>query len=480
MIPESEIESIMKNIDKGHGEEIVDYDPSTKRVIAKLRSFNTEDVRSSIEKANEASKQWARYPAPKRGQILLKSGELMESEKEKIAELMTLEEGKTFKDSILEVERSAYTLKFYGAIAYKYGGKTIPSADADTRIMTFREPLGTVSLITPWNFPLSIPVWKIGPALASGNSVVIKPASKTPLVVAKMIEVLKKAGLPDEVVQPVVGSGKEIGNELVVNGHIEAVSFTGSVPVGHEIYEKAGQKQVMTRVQLELGGKNALYIDRDSNLSKAMDFAIRGAFGLTGQSCTATSRLLVHEAVYEMLKSKILGRLKTWTTGSGMNETVDMGPVVDEEQLKTNLEYINSGVTEGAKLIYGGSEEPRGLFLEPTLFEGVTPEMKIFREEIFGPVLSITLVGNVEEAIDACNSVVYGHTAGIVSDNNTTINRFIAGVNAGVIKVNKPTVGLELQAPFGAFKGSGASTWKEMGEDALEFYTKEKTTYLGW
>lgn len=480
MILKGEIEALAKYIDKGHGDEMADHDPSSTGIIAKLRSFNTEDVRASIERANETSKSWARYPAPKRGQILLKSGELMESEKEKIAELMTLEEGKTLKDSMLEVERSAFTLKFYGAIAYKYGGKTLPSADADTMIMTVREPLGTVSLITPWNFPLSIPVWKIGPALASGNAVIIKPASKTPLIVAKMIEILRRAGLPDEVVQLVVGSGKEIGTELVVNEHIKAVSFTGSVSVGHEIYEKVGHKRVMTRVQLELGGKNALYVDKDSNLSKAAEFTIRGGFGLTGQSCTATSRLLVHETVYETLRAKILERLKTWRTGPGMSENVDMGPVVDEEQLKTDLEYIRDGEAEGAKIIHGGSERPKGLFLGPVLFEDVTPEMKIFREEIFGPVLAITLVGGVEEAIDACNSVVYGHTAGIISDNNTVINRFIAGVDAGVIKVNKPTVGLELQAPFGAFKGSGANTWKEMGEDALDFYTKEKTTYLGW
>ncbi len=480
MIPESEIEAILKHIDKGHGEEMIDYDPSSMKAIAKIRSFNTEDVRASIEKANSALRSWTIYSPPKRGQILLKAGELMEAEKEHIAELMTLEEGKTFRDSMLEVARSASTLKFYGAIAYKYGGKTMPSADPDTRIMTIREALGTVSLITPWNFPLSIPVWKMGPALAAGNSVVIKPASKTPLIVAKLIDILRRAGLPDGVVQMVIGPGREVGDELVANDHIRAVSFTGSVPVGRGIYKKAGNKQVMTRVQLELGGKNALYVDRDSDLSKATEFAVKGAFGLTGQSCTATSRLLVHETVYEKIRSKILEGLKTWRTGGGMSETTNMGPVVDREQLKTDMDYIRAGEAEGAKLIHGSHDEPKGLFLEPVLFDSVTSDMRVFREEIFGPVLAITPVNSVEEAIDACNSVVYGHTAGIVSNDNTAINRFINEVDAGVIKVNKPTVGLELQAPFGAFKGSGANTWKEMGEEALDFYTREKTTYLGW
>ena len=480
MYNRNEIETMLKYIGRGHGKEIADYNPSSGEIIAKIKSFNIEDLRASIEIANKSSYMWAKYTPPKRGQVLLKAGELMELEKESIAQLMTLEEGKTLKDSILEVERSAYTLKFYGAIAYKYGGKTIPSSDLDTKIMTFKEPLGTVALITPWNFPLSIPVWKIAPALASGNAVVIKPSSKTPLIVAKMIEILIRAGLPNDIVQPIVGFGREVGNEIVTNNHIKAVSFTGSVPVGHGIYENVGKKQVMTRVQLELGGKNALYVDRDSDLSKAVEFSVRGAFGLTGQSCTATSRLLVHEMVYEKLKTKILEKLKTWKTGPGLVEGNNMGPVIDKEQLKTDLEYIKDGEAEGAKLIHGTTEKPRDLFLQPVLFEDVTPDMKIFREEIFGPILTLTLVNSVDEAIDKCNSVIYGHTAGIVSNNNTVINKFIAGVDAGVIKVNKPTIGLELQAPFGAFKGSGANTWKEMGGDAMDFYTKEKTTYLGW
>ena len=480
MDKENNHSDLLKLIPNGNGPEIFDLNPSSMKIIARFHSFNLEDTRDSILRADEASKDWGRYSSPNRGQILLRAGEIIESQREDFAQLMTLEEGKTLKDSRLEVARSAYTLKFYGAMAYKYGGKTIPSADADTRIMTSREPLGTVSLITPWNFPLSIPVWKIAPALAAGNSIVIKPASKTPLILVKMLDIFKRAGLPENVVQLVIGSGKEIGDELVTNDSIKAISFTGSVPIGKHIYKKAGNKEVMVRVQLELGGKNALYVDKDSDMSKAAEFTVRGAFGLTGQSCTATSRLLAHEAVYDDLKSRILNRLASWKTGPGVNETIDMGPVVDKEQLTTDLEYVKTGETEGAKLIQGSSVQSSGLFLEPVIFEGVTPDMKIFREEIFGPVLGITSVRNVDEAINLCNSVAYGHTAGIISNDNNVINKFITGVDAGVIKVNKPTVGLELQAPFGAFKGSGANTWKEMGEEAMDFYTKEKTTYLGW
>ncbi len=230
----------------------------------------------------------------------------------------------------------------------------------------------------------------------------------------------------------------------------------------------------------ELGGKNALYVDRSANLDLASELAVRGAFGLTGQSCTATSRLIVHKDVYGHFKQKLIERVRKWRVGNGTDD-VDMGPVVDEGQFKKDLEYVEIGKREGFKLIYGGNVIPgKGYFLEPTIFDGVTPESRLFKEEIFGPVLTVTEVGSLDDAISLVNSVEYGHTAGIVSTDIKAINRFVREVEAGVIKVNKPTVGLELQAPFGGFKNSGATTWKEMGEEALEFYLREKTVYEGW
>ncbi|TRM74548.1 aldehyde dehydrogenase family protein, partial [Sulfolobus sp. B5] len=229
-----------------------------------------------------------------------------------------------------------------------------------------------------------------------------------------------------------------------------------------------------------LGGKNALYIDKSADLTLASELAVRGAFGLTGQSCTATSRVIVHKEVYSQFKQKLLERVKRWKVGPG-TEDVDMGPVVDESQYKKDLQYIEVGKNEGAKLIYGGNTlGGKGYFLEPTIFEGVSKEMRLFKEEIFGPILSVTEVKSLDEAIDLVNAVDYGHTAGIVATDIRAINEFVTKVEAGVIKVNKPTVGLELQAPFGGFKNSGATTWKEMGEEALEFYTREKTIYEGW
>ncbi|ACP38979.1 2,5-dioxopentanoate dehydrogenase [Saccharolobus islandicus] len=466
---------------KGSGEEYLDINPADKdHVLAKIKLYTKDDVKEAINKAVAKFDEWSRTPAPKRGSILLKAGELMEQEAQEFALLMTLEEGKTLKDSMFEVTRSYNLLKFYGALAFKIAGKTLPSADPNTRIFTVKEPLGVVALITPWNFPLSIPVWKLAPALAAGNTAVIKPATKTPLMVAKLVEVLSKAGLPEGVVNLVVGKGSEVGDIIVSDDNIAAVSFTGSTEVGKRIYKLVGNKNRMTRIQLELGGKNALYVDKSADLTLAAELAVRGGFGLTGQSCTATSRLIINKDVYTQFKQRLLERVKKWRVGPG-TEDVDMGPVVDEGQFKKDLEYIEYGKNAGAKLIYGGNTVPgKGYFLEPTIFEGVTSDMRLFKEEIFGPVLSVTEAKDLDEAIRLVNAVDYGHTAGIVASDIKAINEFVSRVEAGVIKVNKPTVGLELQAPFGGFKNSGATTWKEMGEDALEFYLKEKTVYEGW
>lgn len=465
----------------GNGEPAEDLDPADRsHVLAKFRLFTKQDAEAAVDSALSKFGEWSSTPAPKRGAILLKGGETMESMAEELSELMTFEEGKTLPESRAEVSRSCAIFKFYGAMAYKYGGVTLPSADPGTRIMTVREPIGVVAAITPWNFPVSIPAWKIAPALAAGDTLVFKPATKTPLVAAKMLDALESAGLSKGVLNLVVGRGSEVGDAIVSHKDVVAVSLTGSTLVGTQVGRKLGSKDTMTRVQLELGGKNALFVDSEADLALAADLAVRGAFGLTGQSCTATSRLIVHTKVEGDFKVRLLERLKTWKVGPGNQPGVNMGPVVDQDQYEKNLEYIRAGSEEGGKLLHGGEGKSKGLFLEPTVFDGVSPGMRIFDEEIFGPVLSITPADSLDRAIELVNSVEYGHTAGIVSRDFHHINQFIDKAQAGVIKVNKPTVGLELQAPFGGFKKSGASTWKELGEEALEFYTREKTVYLGY
>jgi len=458
-----------------------DVNPANKKhILAKFRLSTKDDAKEAVKRAYSKFQEWAKLPSPRRGTMLMKAGEIMEAEAEDLSLLLTLEEGKTLRDSRTEVARSYNLFKFYGALAFKHGGITLPSADDNTRIFTLREPLGVVALITPWNFPISIPSWKMAPALAAGNTVIIKPATKTPLIVAKLIDILRRAGVPEGVVNLVVGRGGEVGDAIVKDEDVAAVSFTGSTEVGKRIYSLVGTKGRMTRVQLELGGKNGLYVDKEADLGLAADLAVRGAFTLTGQSCTATSRVIVHSRVYGEFKQRLMERLKRWRVGEGTQD-VDMGPVVDESQFRKDLEYVEVGKAEGAKLVHGGSTIPgEGYFVEPTVFEGVSRNMRLFKEEIFGPILGITEAKDFDEAIELVNAVDYGHTAGIVSRDLKAINDFVNRVEAGVIKVNKPTIGLELQAPFGGFKNSGAATWKEMGEEALEFYSREKTVYEGW
>lgn len=481
MCMQNEYQKIAEKFVNGNGKVLQDRNPSTNEVLAEMKTATEEDVKSYVEKALDMEKEWGALSPIKRGTILTKAGEIMEAEAEEYSKLMTLEEGKPLKDSRLEVLRSFNTLKFYGSIALKFGGNTLPSANDRTSILTTREPLGTVAIISPWNFPLSIPVWKIAPALASGNTVILKPASNTPLLVAKMMETFEKAGMPQGVVHLVVGSGKTVGNSLIKDNRIKAISFTGSVPVGKTIYAENGRKDSMTRVQLELGGKNAMFVDESANLTASVNNAVSGAFGLTGQSCTATSRLLVHAKIYDRFIEKLKAAMENWKTGDGMSDGVNMGPVVDSSQYNTDVQYINYGIEDGAKAIVGKPpEDSKSLFLNPIIFENVTQDMRIFKEEVFGPVLGLTKVENLDEAINLANSVQYGHTSGIMTQNLANAMEYMKRVDAGVIKINKPTVGLELQAPFGAFKSSGANTWKEMGEEAMEFYTREKTTYLSW
>lgn len=455
---------------------------SPSQVLARFRLSGAQDAKGAIERAKAGFEAWSSLPAPKRGVILMKAGELMESRSQEMAMLLTLEEGKTLADSSAEVSRAFNLFKFYGALAFKSGGVTLPSADASTRIMTVREPLGVVAAITPWNFPIAIPAWKTAPALAAGNSVILKPASKTPLIALMMLDVLVQAGLPKDALGVVVGKGSTVGDVIAASDDIAALSFTGSTAIGEHIYRKLGGKKRMTRIQLELGGKNAVYVEKTADLTLAADLVVRSAFGLTGQSCTATSRVIVDREVKEDFRNKLVERVRKWKVGSGTAPDVNMGPLVDESQYAKTLEYIDSGKSEGAALVYASEigVPKEGYFIGPNIFEQVTKDMRIFREEIFGPVLSMTESASEDEAIDLVNAVDYGHTAGIVSRNHHVINRFIDEVEAGVIKVNKPTVGLELQAPFGGFKGSGATTWKEMGEEALEFYSREKTVYMGY
>jgi aldehyde dehydrogenase (NAD+) len=461
-----------------------DINPAdTRDVIGLFPDSTREDAKEAIDSAKEAQKSWADLPAPQRGKILLKASILLEENVEELVNLLTREEGKTLKESKGEVTRAIEVFRFFASLGYRLKGETIPSAESRTFIYTIKEPIGVASIITPWNFPIAIPAWKIAPALIAGNSVVFKPSPLTPLIGQRLVEILEKAGLPKGVINLVQG-GAEVGREMTTNDDVDVVSFTGSYAVGSEIWRSCSKTHKMIRYQLEMGGKNPLVILRDADLAKAVEIAVKGAFGVTGQACTASSRILVEDEIYDRFLEAFINRASSLRVGNGLKD-VDMGPVVSEQQLNKDMKYIRIGKEEGAKLVLGGErldqdEYKYGYFLQPTIFAEMTKDMRIAKEEIFGPIAGVMRVKDLDEAIEVANSVDYGLCASICTSNLTAAHEFVNRVEAGVIKVNKPTIGLELQAPFGGYKNSSSLTFKEQGEVAIEIYTKQKTVYLSF
>ncbi|GBC68544.1 Aldehyde dehydrogenase, thermostable [archaeon HR01] len=452
-------------------------------VVAVFPALSREDVRHAIDVARDAASGWAAITPADRGKILVKAAEIIDGNLEDFARTLTREEGKTLAESRAEVARSASILRFYGVMGYRLRGEITRSAEGRTHLFTVREPLGVVSIITPWNFPIAIPAWKIAPALVCGNTVVFKPASYTPLIAYMLADALHRAGLPPGVLNFVTGGGASVGMEMISNPKVAAISFTGSLLVGEEIKRVSAASNV--RVQLELGGKNPAVVLDDADMEKAVEMAVRGAFGLTGQACTATSRVIVHEKVLDEFTEKLLLRVQRLRVGNGLDGNVDMGPVVGEKEMNNILQYIRTGVEEGARLLHGGERlagdtHSRGYFLQPTVFTDVTPDMKIAQEEIFGPVLAIMRARNFDEAVDLANKIEYGLSASIFTRNLSRAFEFVERVEAGVVKINKPTTGIELHMPFGGFKKSSWGMAKEQGESALDFYTRVKTVYLGY
>ncbi|MFN8495241.1 MAG: aldehyde dehydrogenase family protein [Caldilineaceae bacterium] len=436
------------------------------------------DVQAAIDAANVALSAWADMPGPARGAILDKASQILDARLGEIAMILTREEGKTLAEAKGEVTRARDIFRYYSGEGWRAGGSVIPSNTGGELLYTRREPLGVVALVTPWNFPIAIPAWKMAPALVYGNTVVFKPASFTPQTAMLLVEVLVEAGLPKGVINFVTGSGRTVGDTLVGSPKIHGVSFTGSVSVGMGIYEKAMKN--LTRVQLEMGGKNPTIVLKDANIDTAVKLTVAGGFGLTGQACTATSRVIVEEAIandYAKAMTLAAGNLKV---GNGLDTGVQMGPAVSEDQLKTDLDYISVGQQEGAKLLVGGSSAGNGgYYVQPTVFDNVEPQMRIAQEEIFGPVISIIRAKDFDDALAKANGIGFGLSAAVVTNDLQKAFQFANRIDAGVVKINEPTTGLALQAPFGGFKHSSANTFKEQGQAAIEFYTRTKTIYVG-
>ena len=449
--------------------------PATFEALGDVTVSGREDAEAAIAAAKAALPGWKHTPAPRRGEILAKAAVEMTRRKEELARALTLEEGKTFTESLGEVQKAINNLEFQAGEGRRLNGETIPSEMSSTFCWTQREALGVVALVTPWNFPVCIPVWKLAPALVCGNTIVHKPASITPWTAQIIAEILATAGVPRGVYNVVFGPGSSVGQTLVTHPDVAAISFTGSDEVGHKLYADGAAHS--KKVQCEMGGKNPLVVMDDADLELAATATIQGAFGSTGQRCTATSRAIVHTKVYSEFVKLLVDKAKALVVGDGMKPGVTVGPAVDEGQFRVDLKYIEVAKEDGAKLECGGARVGEvGWFVQPTIFSGVTPSMRIAQEEVFGPVLSVIEVKDFEGALAAANGVKFGLSSSFYSQNYQHVMQFCERVETGIVHINSPTVGGEAQLPFGGMKATGVGG-REMGRTAIEFFSEWKTVY---
>ena len=455
----------------------------TREVVAQYPLSAREDALAAIAAAQAAAPGWAATTPPARGRVLSKASQILESRKAELAQLLTREEGKTLPEATGEVQRAADILRFFGGISYTLGGQTLPHDLPGNLLFTRREPLGVVGLITPWNFPIAIPAWKMAPALLAGNAVVLKPASQAPAMALELAKVLAEAGVPKGVLNVVTGEGRAVGGELAANSAIAALSFTGSYKIGHQLHQVLSQR--MARSQMEMGGKNPTLVLADADLDLAARLVAIAGFGLTGQACTSTSRVIVEKSVAEAFTQKLVEKAKSIKVGNGLHDGVTMGPAVNEQEFNGNLEYIGIAQKEGATLIHGGKrltagDLAHGFFMEPAILGNVTPTMRIAQEEVFGPVVAVMPVENFDEAIAVANGVDVGLSASIVTRDIKKAMTYAERIQSGVVKINQISTGLALQAPFGGVKKSSTDTFKEQGSGAIDFYTRVKTVYLDY
>lgn len=469
-----------KWVDSVSGRRFERRNPANGELVAEYTRSDARDVDAAVAAAAKAFKSWRLYPAPKRGELLFKAAQMLNDRKEQFAREMTEEMGKVISEARGDVQEAIDMTFYMAGEGRRLYGQTTPSELPNKFNMSVRKPIGVAGIITPWNFPMAIPSWKMTPALVAGNTIVFKPASFTPRMAVRWVEVLQEAGIPDGVVNLVIGGGEDVGNAIVDHPGVDLISFTGSTATGVALASRAAASN--KRVALEMGGKNAVIVLDDANLDLAVDGILWSAFGTSGQRCTAASRVIAQRGVQRELVDRLVARAGGMRLGDGLDETVQIGPIVSRGQLESVNNYVQIGQQEGARLAAGGGIATegalgRGFFHEPTIFDNVGRSMRIANEEIFGPVTSIVPVDSLDEAIDIANSVEYGLSASIFTQDINNAYRAMRDIFTGILYVNAGTTGAEIHLPFGGTKATG-NGHREAGTATLDFYTEWQSVYV--
>lgn len=465
------------------GETFASLSPANQQeIVGHFASSSPDDARAAIDAAEKSFTDWRRTPAPYRAELLFRAAHLLENRKEELARAMTREMGKVLKEARGDVQEAIDMAKYMAGEGRRLFGHTVPSELPNKFAMSVRSPIGVVGVITPWNFPVAIPSWKMFPALVAGNTVVFKPATDTPLCGVMFMEILAEAGFPAGVINLVTGGGGKVGMAIVEDPRVRAISITGSTQVGKQVAGRCGE--LMKRISCELGGKNAICVMEDADMDLVIEGAVWGAFGTTGQRCTATSRIIVHSKRYKEFCERFVERTKQLKLGNGLDQDVEVGPVVNKSQLESVSGYVEIGKKEGAKLLQGGKildqgEFGKGCFHEPTIFADVKPDMRIAQEEIFGPVASVIEVKSFDEALKVANGTDYGLSLSMYTQDVNRAFMAMQELESGIVYINAPTIGAEIQLPFGGVKQTG-NGHREAGVTAIDQFTEWKSIYVDY
>ncbi|BAS26940.1 aldehyde dehydrogenase family protein [Limnochorda pilosa] len=467
-------------VEAASGARTEDRNPATGEVLGQVVKGGAREAEEAVAAARRAFDRWRLYPAPRRAEILFRAAQMMVERKEELARMMTREMGKVLAEARGDVQEGIDMTYFMAGEGRRLAGQTVPAEHPDKWAMSVRDPVGVVAAITPWNFPMAIPTWKLMPALVAGNTAIFKPASETPILAYELVRILEEAGLPPGVLNLVTGPGSEVGEALLNHPDVDLISFTGSLEMGRHVQEVAAPK--LKRVHLELGGKNAITVLADADLDLAVQGIVWSAFGTTGQRCTACSRVIVERPVHGQLLEKLVARVQALRLGDGLDPSTDVGPLINRAAVEKVGEYVRIGKEEGARLVVGGEpaaegDLARGHFFRPTIFDGVRPDMRLAQEEIFGPVLSVITVDSLEEAVQVNNRVPYGLSSALYTRDVNKAFRAMRDLSSGICYVNAGTIGAEIQLPFGGVRGTG-NGHREAGIAALEVYTEWKAIYV--